>query len=174
MTSKLIEEVDSSDDGCHIAGLVDHDAAGNRCALRSIPWLGTFDRLSEIVERVRPSRIVVALADRRGRLPLVSLLESRIRGVVVEDALEFYEHLTGKIAIEELTPGTLILAKGFRHDGVGPVLARIISMSVAIVRARRVARLSLRWWRLPSSSIHAGRCSSPRSAPAGAASRSVC
>ncbi len=131
MTSKLIEEVDSSDDGCHVAGLVDHERPKSG-PLRLIPWLGTFDGLSEIVERVRPSRIVVALADRRGRLPLVSLLESRIRGVVVEDALEFYEHLTGKIAIEELTPGTLILSKGFRHDGVGPVLARIISMAFAI------------------------------------------
>jgi exopolysaccharide biosynthesis polyprenyl glycosylphosphotransferase len=131
MTSKLIEEVDSSDDGCHVAGLVDHEPP-NTGALRAIPWLGTFDRLPEIVDRVRPSRIIVALADRRGRMPLVSLLESRIQGVVVEDALEFYEHLTGKIAIEELTPGTLILSKGFRHDGVGQVLARIISMAVAI------------------------------------------
>jgi exopolysaccharide biosynthesis polyprenyl glycosylphosphotransferase len=132
MTSKLIEEVDSSDDGCHVAGLVDHEQPKSG-PLRTIPWLGTVDRLSEIVDRVRPSRIVVALADRRGHLPLVSLLESRIRGVVVEDALDFYEHLTGKIAIEALTPGTLILSKGFRHDGFGQVLARAISMSVAIL-----------------------------------------
>ena len=132
MTSKLIEEVDASDDGCHVAGLVDHERPTSG-ALRAIPWLGTFDRLSDIVDRVRPSRIIVALADRRGRLPLVSLLESRIQGVVVEDALEFYEHLTGKIAIEALTPGTLILSKGFRHDGFGQVVARAISMTVAIV-----------------------------------------
>ena len=131
MTSKLIEEVDSSDDGCHVAGLVDHEPPKSG-VLRTVPWLGTFDRLSEIVERVRPSRIVVALADRRGRLPLVSLLESRIRGVVVEDALDFYEHLTGKIAIEALTPGTLILSKGFRHGGIEQVMSRAISMAVAV------------------------------------------
>jgi exopolysaccharide biosynthesis polyprenyl glycosylphosphotransferase len=131
MTMKLIEEVDSSDDGCHVAGLVDHEPpkAG---VLRTIPWLGTFDRLSDIVERVHPSRIVVALADRRGRLPLVSLLESRIRGVVVEDALEFYEHLTGKVAIEALTPGTLILSKGFRQGGFDQATARAISMFVGV------------------------------------------
>ena len=50
-----------------------------------------------------PSRIVVAVADRRDRLPLQSLLESRVSGIVVEDAIEFYERLTGKIAIEALT-----------------------------------------------------------------------
>jgi exopolysaccharide biosynthesis polyprenyl glycosylphosphotransferase len=110
-----------------VAGLIDHEPP----RADAIPWLGPFDRLSEIVEQVRPSRIVVALADRRGRLPLVSLLESRIRGVVVEDALEFYESLTGKIAIEALTPGTLILSKGFRHDGAGQVLARAISVAIA-------------------------------------------
>jgi exopolysaccharide biosynthesis polyprenyl glycosylphosphotransferase len=131
MTSKLIEEVDSSNDGCHVAGLVDYQRPANG-PLRSIPWLGTFDGLSDIVDRVRPSRIIVALADRRGRLPLESLLQSRIKGVVVEDALEFYEHLTGKIAIEELTPGTLILSKGFRHDGFGQAVARIMSLTVAL------------------------------------------
>jgi exopolysaccharide biosynthesis polyprenyl glycosylphosphotransferase len=132
MTSKLIEEVDSSDDGCRVAGLVDHERPASG-PLRSIPWLGSFDHLSEVVDRVRPSRIIVALADRRGRLPLESLLQSRIKGVVVEDALEFYEKLTGKIAIEELTPGTLILSKGFRHDGFGEAVTRAISLTVALV-----------------------------------------
>jgi exopolysaccharide biosynthesis polyprenyl glycosylphosphotransferase len=132
MTSKLIEEVDSSSDGCRVAGLID-DEPPKAGAPRTIPFLGSFDRLSEIVDRVRPSRIVVALADRRGRLPLVQLLESRIRGVVVEDALEFYEDLTGKIAIEALTPGALILAKGFRHDRFGDTVDRLISMFAAIV-----------------------------------------
>ena len=131
MTSKLVEEVDSSNDGCRLAGLVDHQRPTDD-ALRSIPWLGSFDHLSEIVDRVRPSRIVVALADRRGHLPLETLLESRVSGVVVEDALEFYERLTGKIAIEALTPGTLILSKGFRHDG-GQAVARAISLMVALV-----------------------------------------
>lgn len=132
MTSKVIEEVDASDDGCQVAGLVDHSRPSHG-PLLSIPWLGSFDRLSEVVERVRPSRIVVALADRRGSLPLESLLQSRIKGVVVEDALEFYENITGKIAIEQLTPGTLILAKGFRHDGFGQAVARAISLTVALV-----------------------------------------
>jgi exopolysaccharide biosynthesis polyprenyl glycosylphosphotransferase len=131
MTSKVIEEVDCSNDGCHVAGLVD-DVRPASGPLRSIPWLGSFDHLTDVVDRVRPSRIIVSLADRRGRLPLESLLQSRIKGVVVEDALEFYEHLTGKMAIEELTPGSLILAKGFRHDGFGEAVARVISVTVAL------------------------------------------
>jgi hypothetical protein len=53
---------------------------------------------------------VVALPDRRGRLPLNPLLASRVRGVVVEEALDMCERLTGKMAIEALTPGPLILS----------------------------------------------------------------
>ena len=54
-------------------------------------------------------------------------------GVVVEDALEFYEKLTGKIAIEALTPGALILGKGFRHDGIGQAVTRFISTLISII-----------------------------------------
>src|SRR5688500_14807462 len=129
MTEKLIEEMDCSEEECRFAGLVDHQQP-TREPLRSVPWLGTFDRLCEIVDNVRPSRIIVALGDRRGRLPLESLLRSRIKGVVVEDALEFYEHLTGKIAIEGLTPGALLLSRGFRHDGGPQAIARVVSVAV--------------------------------------------
>ena len=132
MTLKLVEEVACSDDGCRLAGLVDHQRPTDN-PLRSAPWLGSFEKLSEIVDQVRPSRIIVSLADRRGRLPLESLLASRIKGIIVEDALEFYERLTGKIAIEELTPGTLIMSKGFRHDGCGQAIARAMSLTVALV-----------------------------------------
>ena len=48
MTSKLIEEVDSSNDGCHLAGLVDHqrptdDALrSHRAGRRWRAWPATF------------------------------------------------------------------------------------------------------------------------------------
>jgi lipopolysaccharide/colanic/teichoic acid biosynthesis glycosyltransferase len=81
------------------------------------------------------------VADRRERLPMQSLLESRVRGVVVEDALDFYERLTGKIAIEALRPSVLIMSKGFRNHGVAETVARIVSMVVAAVGLVLVAPL---------------------------------
>jgi exopolysaccharide biosynthesis polyprenyl glycosylphosphotransferase len=97
------------------------------------PWLGRLDRLKEIVEKVRPNHIVVALEERRGHLPLAQLLESRARGVVVEEALAVYERLTGKIAIEALTPGALIMTKGFRNDPASEKVARLVSVAAAVV-----------------------------------------
>jgi exopolysaccharide biosynthesis polyprenyl glycosylphosphotransferase len=97
------------------------------------PWLGRLDRLKDIVDRVHPNHIVVALEDRRGHLPLAQLLESRARGVLVEDALAVYERLTGKMAIEALTPGALIMTKGFRNDPTSEKVARLVSVMAAIV-----------------------------------------
>ena len=58
--------------------------------------------LGRALKATRPDRIVVALAERRGRLPLDPLLESRARGILVEDVVETYERLTGKLALEAL------------------------------------------------------------------------
>jgi exopolysaccharide biosynthesis polyprenyl glycosylphosphotransferase len=132
IASRLIEEIETAGKPRYVvAGLVaprppKEPAAAHR-------WLGRFDELGAIVERVRPSRIVVALDDRRNHLPLKPLLESRIRGVVVEDALEFYERLTGKMAIEALTPGTLILSNGFRNHGVHEIAGRVVSLVCAAI-----------------------------------------
>jgi exopolysaccharide biosynthesis polyprenyl glycosylphosphotransferase len=141
MASKLIEEIEASKVRRYtVAGIVDDqqpDPEGRDAAR----WLGTCDELAAIVKRVCPTRIVVAVADRRDRLPLQSLLESRVRGIVVEDATDFYERLTGKIAIEALRPSVLIMSKGFRNHGIDETLARIVSMVLAAIGLVLVAPL---------------------------------
>jgi exopolysaccharide biosynthesis polyprenyl glycosylphosphotransferase len=102
------------------------------------PLLGRLDQFSQIVAATRPSRIVIAMADRRGRIPDQSLLESRFRGVVVEDAVDFFERVTGKLAIESLKPSSLILSGGFRHSdfirgSMRRTLRRCVSCVVASV-----------------------------------------
>ena len=133
MGLKLVEELAASDDHPYvISGVIDAEQppAPDWNAVR---WLGAPDQLGEIVEAIRPSTIVVSLADRRSRLPMQSLLHSRARGVAVEDAVTFYERLTGKIAIEALTPSVLILSDGFRNHGLPRNAARAISVAFAVV-----------------------------------------
>src|SRR5687767_3313723 len=89
MASKLIEEIEApSAPRFELAGIVD-DEQPDPDSPDVARWLGPCDRLAEIVKRVRPACIVVAVPDRRDRLPLQSLLESRVRGILVEDALDF-------------------------------------------------------------------------------------
>jgi exopolysaccharide biosynthesis polyprenyl glycosylphosphotransferase len=133
LAAQLIEEIESADPPRYtVTGVVD-DVQPEAESPAHSRWLGTCDRLAEIVAQVKPERIVVALADRRDRLPLDSLLESRVSGIVVEDALDFYEHLTGKIAIEALRPSMLFLSKGFRNHGAAEVTARVVSIVAAAI-----------------------------------------
>jgi exopolysaccharide biosynthesis polyprenyl glycosylphosphotransferase len=131
LASKLIEELRSASGFNHVTvGIVDDRPPGDDLQAET-PWLGPLDRLTEIVEAARANHIVVALFDRRGRLPLKPLLTSRVRGVVVEDVLDLCERLTGKMAIEALTPGPLILSKGFTNSGAPESVARAVSVVIA-------------------------------------------
>jgi exopolysaccharide biosynthesis polyprenyl glycosylphosphotransferase len=129
MAVKLLEEIEFLGRGCHsVAGVID-DKPLPRPWAATTTCLGPPSQLAAIVERVRPARIVIALADRRDLLPVQVLLASRVCGIIVEDALEFYERLTGKMAIESLKPSDLFLSvKGFRHPRTAELLARVVSL----------------------------------------------
>ena len=114
-----------------IIGVVDDPAAATRPM--AAPIAGPLERLGAIIDERRPDRIVVALADRRGRLPMHELLEARVRGVVVEDGVECYERLTGKIAIEALTPSNLIDSRDFRKSRFDLAFAQAVSRVVSLV-----------------------------------------
>ena len=133
MAVKLIEEIEAARPQRYdVAGVVDDQTPDAESPLAR-HWRGICDELPRIVRESQPACIVLAAADRRSRLPLQSLLESRVRGIVVEDALDFYERLTGKIAIEALRPSVLIMSKGFRNHGPAETTARVVSMVVAVI-----------------------------------------
>jgi exopolysaccharide biosynthesis polyprenyl glycosylphosphotransferase len=132
LATTLIEEIESAQNPRYIvAGTVD-DQEPEPGSPDHNRWLGPCDSLPEIINRLHPAFIVVALADRRDRLPLQTLLEARVRGIVVEDALDFSERLMGKLAIEAIRPSMLILAKGFRNHGAADLIARVVSVVGAI------------------------------------------
>jgi exopolysaccharide biosynthesis polyprenyl glycosylphosphotransferase len=133
MAMTLIEDMASPGSSRFtVAGIVDNTRPDGD-TFAGVPWLGRGDQLAEIIATVQPERIVVAVADRRDRLPLQTLLEARVRGIIVEDATDFYETVTGKIAIEALRPSMLILAKGFRNHGAPEINARVVSMVAAAI-----------------------------------------
>ena len=89
------------------------------------------ENLGRVIEATRPDRIVVAVTERRGHLPLYRLVESLARGIVVEDATETYERLTGKLALDVLSPSTVIFSCDFRTSWLHSMLARALSLLVA-------------------------------------------
>ncbi len=132
LASKLIEEIEAQ---AHprftIVGVV-----GEEAGLCELPFLyfpgGPLEQLGKIVDLVRPHRIIVAL-EGRGRWPVAQLLEARTRGIVVEDGVEVYERLTGKLAIESLTSTNVIFSLDCPKSWISLALARAVSFLAALV-----------------------------------------
>ena len=96
--------------------------------------LGPLSRLGPLVEELQPDRIVVAFAERRGRMPARALLDTYIsRGVIVEDATEFYERFSGKLALEWLTPMRVVATGKFQPRASQRLCARLTSVVVAMM-----------------------------------------
>ena len=76
-------------------------------------------------------RVIVALEDRRGELPVRELLKLRFDGVVIEEAGFLLERLTGKLYLDTLNPSSFIYAEGFRVKPSQQIARRIVSTLTA-------------------------------------------
>ena len=92
----------------------------------------TADDLSNTVKLLRATRIVVAMGDRRGKLPVDVLLSLKCRGLQVQDGVEVYEAITGKVPIESIRLGWLLFSPGFRASRFHLVYKRSASIVVSI------------------------------------------
>jgi sugar transferase (PEP-CTERM system associated) len=78
-------------------------------------------------------RVIVALEDRRGELPLRELLKLRFQGVVIEEGGSLLERLTGKLHLDGLRPSNFIYSEGFRVKPSQQIARRIVSTLTAAV-----------------------------------------
>ena len=74
-------------------------------------------------------RVIVAMPDRRGTLPVEELLNMRLAGVKVEEATSWLEKITGRIEVEQLYPSWLIFAEGFRFSGFFRMVRRALNFA---------------------------------------------
>jgi sugar transferase (PEP-CTERM system associated) len=77
-------------------------------------------------------RVIVAMPNRRGTLPVEELLQLRLSGVKVEEATSWLEKITGKIEVEQLYPSWLIFAEGFRFSSAFRLVRRGVNFLVAL------------------------------------------
>lgn len=110
--------IDNLDPGTEIAG---------------IKLLGRISELQTIVANFRPDRIVVGMKERRDRLPVNQLLELRLSGIHIEDALITYETTFGRISTRELRPSQLVFSTELGPNPNRVMLQLIYSMTIALI-----------------------------------------
>jgi sugar transferase (PEP-CTERM system associated) len=86
-----------------------------------------------VVREKRVHRVIVAMPNRRGTLPVYELLDLRLDGVKVEEATSWLERINGRIEVEELYPSWLIFADGFRSSSFFQATRRILNFIAAFV-----------------------------------------
>jgi sugar transferase (PEP-CTERM system associated) len=88
-----------------------------------------------LVQKDDVHRVIVALPDRRGTLPVQELLDLRLAGVQVEEATSWLEKISGRIEVEELNPSWLIFSEGFHVSRFYRMTNRLLNFTVALIGA---------------------------------------
>jgi len=86
-----------------------------------------------VVKRQKVHRVIVAMPDRRGTIPMHELLDLRMQGVKIEEAATWLERISGKIEVENLYPSWLVFGDGFRRSTLFRMVRRVISVVIAFV-----------------------------------------
>jgi sugar transferase (PEP-CTERM system associated) len=137
-TSSVSQEIveylaEHPETGLTALGYVDN--VDSNAEMSGAKLLGGISDLETIVGQFRPDRIVVGMAERRQRLPVNQLLELRLSGIHIEDALTTYEATFGRISTRELRPSQLIFSTELGPNPNRVLLQSVYSMTIAFIAA---------------------------------------
>jgi len=95
--------------------------------------VGNGSGLVKTVKENRAQKLVVSLSERRGFFPVKDVLDCKFSGIEVIDAPSFYEEITGKLLVENITPSWFIFSNGFRITAIKRVHKRIFDMTLSLL-----------------------------------------
>ena len=89
------------------------------------------------------SKIIVALEEKRGILPIEQLLKCRTEGIEILEGTSFYEMLLGKLYVRQINPAWLIFSEGFRKSPLRSFMKRTGDLVLSIVMLLMLSPLIL-------------------------------
>jgi sugar transferase (PEP-CTERM system associated) len=143
LAQPLISEIESRAElGLRIAGQLRHVENGHG-EHANLTEPEQFEQLTRQVESFRADRVIVAMGERRGRLPVEALLRLKSQGVLIQDGAEAYETITGKVPIEALRLSWLLFSPGFRVSRPLLIYKRAFSFLISLICLVLVSPLML-------------------------------
>ena len=132
LANALVGEIESRKElGIRVAAHLREMENGEN-AYASLSEAERFEALSKQVESYRASRIIVAMSERRGKLPVEALLQLKASGVQVQDGAEVYEAITGKVPLESLRLSWLLFSPSFYVSRPLLVYKRVFSCMISL------------------------------------------
>jgi sugar transferase (PEP-CTERM system associated) len=90
-------------------------------------------QLFELVRRHNTELVVVALDDRRGRMPVRELMDCKLAGRKIVNGVTFFEGLTGTILVENMNPSWIIFSEGFQRKRRIELIKRTMDVVLSII-----------------------------------------
>jgi sugar transferase (PEP-CTERM system associated) len=119
--------------GVDIVGFIDPDPGRVGMPVLNPAVVGTIEDIPTVARALGVDRVVVSLADARGKLPMEKLLEMRLDGIAFDHLATVYEAYTGKIAVENLRPSWLIFAPGFSKGRLLRTAKRLVDIGASLL-----------------------------------------
>lgn len=129
--SIAVEALGRKDTGFKVLGFIAENPGRTGERLVNPAIMGDHSQIKKLVGQKDVDRVIVAIEDRRGKLPLEPLLECKLRGIRVEDGCDFFERLTGKMSLELLRPSSIIFSSGFRVSKWTDYARRALAVALA-------------------------------------------
>lgn len=101
--------------------------------LDGVRCLGEISDLTERAHDLRANRVIVAMGDRRGRLPVEQLLQLKTTGVLVQDGVEVFERITGKVPLYSVRLSWLVFSPGFCVSKIMLIKKRLFSLVMSAI-----------------------------------------
>ncbi len=99
---------------------------------KGVPVYPEIQDLRGLCENRSIEKIVLALDEKRGMLPMHELIQFKFMGIQILDAVGFYEELTGKIMVETVNPSWLLFSEGFYVGRVVRSMKRLLDLVMAL------------------------------------------
>ena len=98
-----------------------------------VPVFPQLEDMGPAASLQRVERIVVAPEDRRGSTPVQTLLQCKLRGIIIEQGVSFYERIAGRILVERVAPSWIIFSEGFGLSRLKRSLKRGVDICLSIL-----------------------------------------
>ncbi|WP_321371001.1 TIGR03013 family XrtA/PEP-CTERM system glycosyltransferase [uncultured Desulfuromusa sp.] len=95
--------------------------------------VGNMEQINELVHDYRPQKLIIALNERRGNLPLSKLMQSKLRGVEILDATTYFEQVKGCLLVENMQPSVFIYTHRFRMTPFMRSYKRIYDLVFSVI-----------------------------------------
>jgi sugar transferase (PEP-CTERM system associated) len=91
-----------------------------------------YEGLCELADQLNIKKIVVAIKERRGTLPLKELIKCRVKGIDVIEGTSFYEMLAGKLIVDQINPAWIIFSEGFYKSRTRRFIKRGVDLIISL------------------------------------------